>query len=32
MITNRMNFEELGDRFSSLMDPAQKVVKAMVSI
>jgi 2-desacetyl-2-hydroxyethyl bacteriochlorophyllide A dehydrogenase len=32
MITHRMNFEELGDRFSSLMDPAQKVVKAMVSL
>lgn len=32
MITHRMNFEELGDRFSSLMDPTQKVVKAMVSL
>jgi threonine dehydrogenase-like Zn-dependent dehydrogenase len=32
MITHRLKFEDVGKSFERLMDPAQQVVKAMVSI
>jgi threonine dehydrogenase-like Zn-dependent dehydrogenase len=32
MITHRLEFEEVGKSFERLMDPAQQVVKAMVTI
>ena len=31
MITHRLRFDEVGKSFEQLMDPAQQVVKAMVS-